>query len=167
MQVKLVDYNQLSHTRKLLLEFVHRYGDKRITLKGIRWLTNLSDSEFKQDGNYIVAATDNEQLIGLLAVSKFGMDHSFIAVHSDYRRHGIAKLLLNEVLSRMDKFYARVAYDNIPSLNTCFSMGMVAIKIEKGPTGKPTFLMGWGNWGINSVDKREAKPRKWKYKDKK
>lgn len=144
MQIKSIKSSQLPHIKEQLLKFINFHGDKRITKKGIRWLTDLSRDELKEDGNSIIIASEKKQLIGFIAVSNFGINHSFIAVHNDYRRKGTAKLLLKKVIKRMGRFYARIALDNIPSLRTCISTGMVAFKIEKGPTGKPTILMRWG-----------------------
>ncbi|RXT03612.1 GNAT family N-acetyltransferase [Ammoniphilus sp. CFH 90114] len=146
MQIGMIEAFQLPLIRQNLLDFIQRFGDKRITHKAIRWLDVLSVDELKQRGNGIAIAIERGELIGVLVVAQFGIHHSFIAVHNDHRKRGIAKLLLREVTKRMDRFYARIAMDNIPSLSTSFSIGMVAIEVVKGPTGKPTLLLGWGNW---------------------
>lgn len=152
MEVQFVDTKQFPLIRRKLLSLLRRHGDRRITLKGIRWLARMSSHELEEEGNGLVVATDSGKIIGLLAVSKFGMKHSFITVHKEYRKKGIAQVLLKELTNRMDRFYAKIALDNIPSLLTCFSMGMVALQIIKGPTGKPTFLVAWGNWNKKDLE---------------
>ncbi|MEW9668521.1 GNAT family N-acetyltransferase [Ammoniphilus sp. 3BR4] len=152
MEVQVIEAKQLPIVKNSMLELLRSHGDKRITLKGIRWLARLSSDELEEEGNSIIIATDYGRLIGILAVARFGLKHSFIAVHKRYRKRGIAQILLKQIPSRMDRFYAKIALDNIPSLLTSFSMGMVALQIEKGPTGKPTFIVAWGNWTKDDLE---------------
>jgi GNAT superfamily N-acetyltransferase len=141
----------LARTREKLIHFIKTHGERRITSRAIRWLQTLSDEALEQEGTLLLVYTQNKKLLGLLAVSEYGIHESFIIVHRKVRRHGIGKTLTEEVVQRLGKLYVRVAADNMASLKTCFSTGMVAFACMKGVTGKPTLWLAAGEWNKKDV----------------
>lgn len=149
--IREIDGPLLRKSRQTLLNFIRKYGERRITQSGIQWLKTVPGAALSEDGNLILAALDHRRLIGLAAVADYGRKESLIVVHPDYRRQGVALELVDEVVQRMDRVYGRVAMDNIPSLAMCLEAGFVAFALRKGPTGKPTLWIGKGNWRKDEV----------------
>ncbi|WP_027414836.1 GNAT family N-acetyltransferase [Aneurinibacillus terranovensis] len=141
----------LPRVRKWLVRFVSENGDKRITRRALHWLEALSIEQLKQNGNVILGAVDDGKLVGFLAVGNYGRSESFITVAHNARHKGVGKLLVQEAIHQLGKLYARVAADNIPSLKTCFSCGMVGFSCTYGPTGKPTLWLAAGDWRTDDV----------------
>lgn len=148
--IREVPYRQLDKVRPQLLRFLRLYGDKRLTHKALRWLKQLPAEPY-QKGTIIAVALDDRRLVGLAAIGNFGLDESIIAVKPDYRKRGLGQDLIRFLLQDVDRLYAKIATDNIPSLKLCFSMGMVAFDLFIGVTGKPTLWLGLGNWDRKEV----------------
>lgn len=96
-------------------------------------------------------ATEERRLVGVIAFGRYGLEESFIVVHPNHRNRKIGELLLNYSLNSLKKVYTRVACDNIPSLKLCFSCGLVAFRMIRGPTGKPTLCLAGGDWNPEEV----------------
>lgn len=131
--------------RSYLITFTTQYSEDRITHQAIRWLKRLKPNELR-DGTIIIIAVEGKKLLGLVAFGNYGIDESFCVVHPRYRNRGIGEQLLKQSLQHLNRIYTRVATDNIPSLKVCFSCGLVAFRLQEGPTGKPTFVFGGGDW---------------------
>lgn len=146
---KLKVSNYSSDTlRKNIIKFVNMYGDGHITKRTIRYLTNTSFSELnfdKGDLIHIIIGKD-KKIYGLIIIINYGLDYSIIVVKPEMRNKGLANNLSSEILLDIDRLYTKVAIDNIPSLKHCFSTGMQAFKLTKGPTGKTTLIFGLGKW---------------------
>jgi len=140
-------FKRLQH---YLIRFTIQHGDNRITHQAIRWLKRLKPFELK-NGTIIIVAIDNKKLVGLVAFGNYGIEESFCVVHPHYRNKGIGERLLKHSFQYLNRVYTRVATDNIPSLKVCFSSGLVAFRLVKGPTGKPTFLFGGGDWKAEEI----------------
>lgn len=139
--------NTPDNLRVRLINFVRKHGGGHITLRTIRWLKNTTFSSLKYDnGDLIYVYMNNNKIYGVIAVSHYGLKYSIVVVHSEMRKKGIATNLINEALNNLDRLYFRVANDNIPSLRMCFSISMRAFTLTKGPTGKPTLVLGAGNY---------------------
>jgi len=133
--------------RKSLINFVIRYGDEHITKKAINWLKSVPFPKINQEnGDLIHIYVEGKKIVGLLAIANYGMEQAFIVVHPNFRKTGVAYQLVVESLEDIDRFYVKVANDNVPSLKLCFATGMYAFDLIKGPTGKPTLVLGIGNW---------------------
>lgn len=134
--------------KKSLLGFITKYGDGHITKKAIRWLQNTPLSEIKKENGDVIHIYLNNKnsIIGVIAIANYGLKQAIIVVHPQVRKKGIAQNLVLGVLEDIDRFYVKVANDNIASLKLCFSVGMRAFDLIKGPTGKPTLVLGFGNW---------------------
>lgn len=96
-------------------------------------------------------ASEEKRLVGVIAFGCYGLEESFIVVHPDFRNRRIGELLLNHSLKTLKKVYTRVACDNVPSLKLCFSCGLVAFRLIRGPTGKPTLCLAGGDWNPEEV----------------
>lgn len=129
------------------------YGDGRITYRAMRWFNQQTAENFKEN-SYIAAAYDGKKVAGIIVFGNYGIEESFIAVHPDYRQKGVGEKLLKQAMASLGKVYARVALDNIASLKLCFTCGLVAFFLSKGPTGKPTFWLGGGNFNPDDVLKK-------------
>ncbi|MEW9670693.1 GNAT family N-acetyltransferase [Ammoniphilus sp. 3BR4] len=152
MLIKQITPESLPKVRQRLIRFLKSHGDKRITKQGIRWLEGLNEAEVLHPGNVILVCIEDKKLTGLIAVSDYGRQESYVAVHQDYRQRQTGVTLIEELMKRIDKAYGRVALDNVPSLKMCFAMGMVGFKLVTGPTGKPTLWLGLGNWKKEDVE---------------
>lgn len=138
-----------------LLRFIKRYGDGRITYQALRWFNQLSPKQLKE-GTYIAAAYDEKKVTGIIVFGNYGIEESFIAVHPDYRQKKVGEQLLNHAIQSLGKVYARVAVDNIASLKLCFTCGLVAFSLCKGPTGKDTLWLGGGDFNPEDIIKKET-----------
>lgn len=145
MNYHVVSPALFNRIRSYLIAFTTRFSDNRITHQAIRWLKQLKPTDLKE-GTLIIIAVDRKKLVGLVVFGNYGIDESFCVVHPQYRNQGIGEKLLKLSLRHLDRVYTRVATDNIPSLKVCFACGLVAFRLIKGPTGKPTFIFGGGNW---------------------
>jgi len=149
--IREIDRDTLRNSRNTLLNFIRKYGERRITRSAIQWLKTVRGNGLSEKGTLILAALDGRKLIGLVAVADYGRKESFIVVHPEYRRQGVALEMVNDVVRRLDRVYGRIAIDNIPSLAMCLQAGFVAFALEQGPTGKPTLWIGKGNWRKEEV----------------
>jgi len=133
--------------RPILVQFIERYGDQHITKKAISWLKQTPFSRINpENGDLIHIIMEKKRIIGVLIIANYGFNQAFIVVHPNTRQKGIAIQLIHQAQKRLNRFYVKVAHDNIPSLKLCFATGMKAFDLTKGPTGKPTLILGSGEW---------------------
>ncbi|GGK17639.1 hypothetical protein GCM10010965_08320 [Caldalkalibacillus thermarum] len=142
---------QVEKYRRALITFLKRHGDRRITRTGINWLEQADATQLSSAGTLVLCALKEKKLIGLLIVSNYGIDESYIAVHQHYRDKDIAKQMVQYAIHSLGKLYGRVALDNIPSLKVCLANDMVAFHLFNGPTGKLTLWVGGGDWTKEDV----------------
>lgn len=150
MNIRKLDHHDLRKLRERLLFFIRHHGDKRITAKAIRWLQHLPAEPFPK-GTLLAAGLVDGKIAGFTAFSDYGKQEAIIVVHPAARKQKIAEKLLNYSLKELGRVYTRVATDNIPSLKLCFSCGLKAFRLVSGPTGKPTLLLGGGNWSEKEI----------------
>lgn len=127
-----------------------RYGDGRVTHKALRWFKELR-SDSIPPGTYVAAALENKKIIGIIVFGEYGIQEAFIAVHPEHRKQGVGEKLLMSAVQELKKVYTRVACDNLPSLGLCFHCGLVAFKLTRGPTGKPTLWLGGGQFDPSEI----------------
>ncbi|SHE76294.1 Protein N-acetyltransferase, RimJ/RimL family [Seinonella peptonophila] len=139
MEILKCDRIHLKKWRPTLIRFIWKHGDQRITHQAIRWFRRLNNVE--QEGTLVALAMEEKRLIGLTALSNYGLGEAFIVVHPRFRKSGVGEKLLQFTLQELPKVYTRVACDNIASLKLCFSCGLIAYKLISGPTGKPTLCL--------------------------
>ncbi|MFC7442814.1 GNAT family N-acetyltransferase [Laceyella putida] len=142
---------QVSANKPTILRFMKRYGDGRITHRALRWFKQLGAESFPE-GTHIAAALEQKKLIGVIVIGQYGLQEAFIAVHPDFRQQKVGEGLVQHTLGKLDKLYTRVACDNTASLKLCFSCGLVAFNLFKGPTGKPTLWLGGGNFQPQDIE---------------
>lgn len=153
MMIREITGNQMPTVNQAIVTFFKKYGDGRITHKALRWLLSVSEEDF-DDGTLIAYTSSQKKITGVIVFSNYGIQEALIAVHPEFRKQGVGEELLHYSISRLSKIYTRVACDNIPSLKLCFACGLRAFQIINGPTGKPTFWLGGGDWvpeDINSL----------------
>ncbi|MEK4517313.1 N-acetyltransferase [Paenibacillus sp. FSL H8-0122] len=148
MQISsLYDSNpvQWESRRNGLLEFLREYGEQRITLRGCRRLARLTTDQLALPGVSLLVATvrgqNGRQLAGVSFVSGFGKEACVVAVHPLYRNRHTGTALLAAQLERLGQLECQVACDNAASLKMCFNIGLSAVDLVTGPTGKPTLLL--------------------------
>ncbi|TCP68363.1 GNAT family N-acetyltransferase [Baia soyae] len=155
MRTKTLSSEEVGRVRDPLIHFLKKYSDGRITAKGIRWFRQLPINEVR-DGNWVAISWKDNKIAGAMIMGDYGRKEAMIVVHPDFRKHGIGETLLNQALQQLGKVYTRVACDNIPSLKLCFSCGLKAFHLVKGPTGKPTLWLGGGNFVKEDVVQPES-----------
>ncbi|WP_048600624.1 GNAT family N-acetyltransferase [Rubeoparvulum massiliense] len=158
MNILQLSEEQFSKHRGALLHFIQRYGDQRITFRAIRWIKRLPASKLSEAGTFVLVARSGNELKAVLVIGDYGKEEALVVVHPDSRNDGIGKALLDHLFRRIDRAYGRVAIDNLPSMKMCFGMGMVAIQLTTGPTGKPTLWFGMGKWSLDDLPKSSFKP---------
>lgn len=129
--------------RRRLLSFVLRYGEKRITTASLQALRDLEPAWLEADGSgysrAVVAVTKQHgRLTGLGFASDGGDGGCLLVVHPGARRHGAGTVVMKAMIGRLGRLACHVAADNVPSMALCFRIGMKAVSIHKGPTGKST-----------------------------
>jgi hypothetical protein len=134
-----------------MITFFRYHGDRRITKDSIQWIKQAKKSNIEHPGTFSLCVVEENKLVGVLIISEYGIDESFMAVHKSYRNQDIALRMVDYSYKELGKIYGRVAMDNIPSLKVCLDNGMVAFHLFNGPTGKPTLWLGGGDWDKKDV----------------
>lgn len=129
--------------RRRLIGFVIRFGEKRITVDSLHALRTLDSSWLIRDDNgfskaVVAVARHSGQIIGLGFAADGGEGGCLIVVHPGVRRSGTGSAIMKAMMNSLGRLACHVAADNIPSMALCFGLGMKAVSIHKGPTGKST-----------------------------
>jgi len=132
-----------SKHRARILNFITRYGEKRITLAALHSLRALSNEQLNpQVENLppasIVTYTEQGALLGVAYAIADGSGHCIVVVHPEARRRGIGSKLMKALIQALPAFSCQVAIDNLASLSLCFNNDLHAVAMFKGPTGKAT-----------------------------
>lgn len=146
---------EIEKHRSVITQFMKRYGDGRVTHKALRWFNQLQ-ADTLPPGTYVAAALKNKKIVGIIVFGEYGIQEAFIAVHPHYRKQGVGETLLMSAVQTLEKVYTRVACDNLPSLRLCFHCGLVAFKLTRGPTGKPTLWLGGGQFDPDELKKKKS-----------
>lgn len=154
MKIRNLDPTDLNRHRKSLIQFITKHGDQRITAKALRWLTQLPAEDFAP-GTLLTVILYEEKLAGFIAFADYGRVESFIVVHPAVRERNVGEHLVRHSLTELGRVYTRVSLDNVPSLKLCFRCGLHAFRLIKGPTGKPTFWLGGGDWKAEEIPQEE------------
>lgn len=141
----------LAESQTTLVRFVRQEGDQRITRHAVGWLARLTPKMLKQNDTNLVLAMNGKRVVGLFAVSRCGLGHSFLVVDKRYRLRGIGKALTAHMCERLPKLYVRVALDNEASLTLFRGMGFEPVKACIGPTGKQTLWLAYGHWNPDDL----------------
>ncbi|WP_103107039.1 GNAT family N-acetyltransferase [Brevibacillus reuszeri] len=141
----------LAESQTTLVRFARQEGDRRITKHAIEWLTRLTPKMLSKNDTSVALAMNGKRVVGLFAVSRCGLGHSFLVVDKRYRNRGIGKALTAHVCQCLPKLYVRVALDNEASLTLFRGMGFEPVKASIGPTGKPTLWLAYGLWSPSDL----------------
>ncbi|MFD1957591.1 GNAT family N-acetyltransferase [Paenibacillus thailandensis] len=143
LQLGLLGPEQWIAERKRLIGFAIRFGEKRLTLKSMHAFRTLRPDQLTaastdKGAAAVVTATLGGRLAGLGFAGDAGEEGCFVVVRSDMRDRGIGSKIVEGLMSRFEHLTCTVACDNASSMALCFKLGMVAVAMVTGPTGKPT-----------------------------
>ncbi|WP_424768059.1 GNAT family N-acetyltransferase [Paenibacillus sp. sgz302251] len=145
--------------QKRLISFAVRYGEKRLTVSTIHALRKLDASlltqatEQETSSAAAVVAKQGPRIAGFGFASGGGEECCMVVVHPEARSLGIGGAIVQAMIERLGKLTCSVAIDNTASMALCFRLGMKAVSMHRGPTGKPTLRFEGGT--TNDV----ARPR--------
>jgi len=145
---------KLTAVQATLVRFIREQGDSRITKQAIQWLSRLNPANLCAEGTVILMAMNGSHLIGLFAVSRFGLDQSLIVVDRRFRTRGIGRALALHMRDLLPKLYVRIAADNDASLRLFQQLGFQMVKACVGPTGKSTLWLAAGDWSYSDWEER-------------
>lgn len=143
LRLQLLTPEQWAAERKRLIGFAIRFGEKRLTLASMHAFRTLEAALLtapsgESGAAAVVVATLEGRLAGLGFAADAGEKGCFVVVHSEMRDRGIGSRIVEKLISRFEHLTCTVACDNAPSMALCFKLGMVAVAMLTGPTGKPT-----------------------------
>jgi ribosomal protein S18 acetylase RimI-like enzyme len=129
--------------QKRLIGFAIRFGDKRLAVSTIHALRKLDGALLKEahDGTFgavAVLAKHSSRIAGFGFAEGGGEGACMVVVHPEARSLGIGGALVQAMIARLGKLTCNVATDNTASIALCFRLGMTAVSMHRGPTGKPT-----------------------------
>lgn len=145
MELQLLTPEQWAKERKRLIDFAVRFGEKRLTVAAVHSLRSLPPELLAADnGNtVIVVARLGSRIVGLGCASEAGEKSCIIVTHPEARGLGIGFAVMETMMKKLGSLTCQVALDNVPSLSLCFRLGMKAVSMSTGPTGKPTLRFEW------------------------
>lgn len=143
MELQLLTPEQWVLERKRLIEFAVRFGEKRLTVAAIHSLRRLSPDLLANEGTVIAVARLGSRIVGLGFAAESGEQSCIIVTHPEVRGIGIGFAVMNVMMQKLGRLTCQVALDNVPSLTLFFRLGMKAVAISTGPTGKPTLRFEW------------------------
>lgn len=143
MRLELLTPESWITERKRLVGFAVRFGDKRIAVSTIHTLRRLDPSRLAPSAGgdcdtAVVVAKQGSRIAGFGFASGGGEDGCMFVVHPDARSLGIGSAIMQAIIDRIGKLTCNVAADNTASMALCFRLGMAAVSMHRGPTGKPT-----------------------------
>ncbi|WP_051251206.1 GNAT family N-acetyltransferase [Paenibacillus harenae] len=143
MNLELLTPDKWSSEQKRLIGFAIRFGDKRLAVSTIHALRKLDGLRLEADrqgayGAVVSVATLGGRLAGFGFASDGGESGCMVVVHPEARGLGVGSAIVQAMIQRLGRLCCNVATDNIASMSLCFRLGMTAVSMHKGPTGKPT-----------------------------
>jgi N-acetylglutamate synthase-like GNAT family acetyltransferase len=101
MQIRIGNTRDEAQVRDLLLGIMHEASLEMYFAMGRPPMTNMEQAYIGNDGTFMVAEEDQKIVgaVGALKKSEDILEFKFLAVHSDWRRTGLGKQLLDHVLS--------------------------------------------------------------------
>jgi GNAT superfamily N-acetyltransferase len=129
--------------QKRLIGFAIRFGDKRLAVSTIHALRKLDSSLLREahDGTFgavAVIVKHSSRIAGFGFAENGGEGACMVVVHPEARSLGIGSAIVKAMIARLGKLTCNVATDNTASMALCFRLGMTAVSMHRGPTGKPT-----------------------------
>lgn len=143
VELKSLTSEAWSLERRRLLSFAVQFGDKRLTVAALHALRRLAPSQL--DGSLggsrpsvVIVAKRGERIAGMGFAAEEGEAGCIVVVHPKERGLGIGTAIMKEMITRLGRLTCNVAADNTASMALCFRLGMSAVSMHKGPTGKST-----------------------------
>ncbi|MEK3881758.1 GNAT family N-acetyltransferase [Paenibacillus sp. PL2-23] len=135
--------------KRRLLGFIIRFGEKRITIAALHALRSLDPAWLTPDEDglskaVVIVAKQHGRVAGIGFAADGGDGGCLLVVHPSARRSGAGSRLMRAMMHALGHLACHVAADNIPSMALCFALGMKAVSIHKGPTGKSTLRFEGG-----------------------
>jgi ribosomal-protein-alanine N-acetyltransferase len=101
---------------------------------------------FKSDQNKYWVAKEDGKAVGYVGVEKIAGEFHIVntAVHPDYRRTGIARRLLEEILNDKGVFFLEVRVSNLPAQKLYHKYGFEKVGIRKNyysDNGEDAYIM--------------------------
>ncbi|MEV5025949.1 GNAT family N-acetyltransferase [Paenibacillus sp. LPE1-1-1.1] len=129
--------------QKRLIGFSIRFGDKRLAVSTIHALRKLDPALLEEGSNrpcgaVAVIAKHGSRIVGFGFAEAAGDAACMVVVHPEARSLGIGSALVQAMIQRLGRLSCNVATDNTASMALCFRLGMTAVSMHRGPTGKPT-----------------------------
>ncbi|SFE22392.1 Acetyltransferase (GNAT) family protein [Paenibacillus catalpae] len=143
MELQLLTPEQWAKERKRLIDFAVRFGEKRLTVTAIHSLRRLPPELLSASDTVIAVARQGSRIVGLGYAAEAGEKSCIIVTHPEARGLGIGFAVMEAIMSRLGRLTCQVALDNVPSLTLFFRLGMKAVSMSTGPTGKPTLRFEW------------------------
>lgn len=154
-----------------MLQFLRRYGERRLTAEGFVRLAALVPGDLALPGTSLLTVSVRgqfgRQLAGVSFVQDYGRGACLVAVHPLYRGRNLGAALLSSQLRRLGRLECKVACDNTASLKACFLAGMTAVGLQKGPKGRPVLrFISTGDAGSARLPQQadSAAPTPFQYK---
>ncbi|MCM3630016.1 GNAT family N-acetyltransferase [Paenibacillus glycanilyticus] len=145
MELQLLTPEQWMSERKRLVDFAVRFGEKRLTVAAIHSLRSFApDLLACGDSHTVIAvARHGKRIVGLGYAAEAGEKSCIIVTHPEARGLGIGFAVMEAIMKKLGRLTCQVALDNAPSLKLFFRLGMKAVSMSTGPTGKPTLRFEW------------------------
>jgi ribosomal protein S18 acetylase RimI-like enzyme len=143
MELELLTPDAWISEQKRLIGFAIRFGDKRLAVATIHALRKLEPSLLETENNGLyeavaVIARQGSRIVGFGFAENGGEAACMVVVHPEARGLGIGSALVQAMIQRLGRLTCNVAADNTASMALCFRLGMTAVSMHRGPTGKPT-----------------------------
>jgi ribosomal protein S18 acetylase RimI-like enzyme len=139
VKLKLLSPDEWLQGRNRLTQFAIRFGDKRLTAATLRTLRQLEPARLTDDGDAaVVIATQDGRTVGFGLAAGMGEECCMVVVHPEARSLGIGGAIVQAMIKQFGELTCMVAADNTASMALCFRLGMAAVSMHRGPTGKPT-----------------------------
>jgi len=140
MKLELLTPQRWLQLRDRLIAFAALYSDKRLTLASLQSLRSLDCAQLgKEQAEAAIAVLSLKGRIkGIGFASDGGEGGCLIVVHPSERGNGLGTKLAKALLEQSGRLTCNVALDNPASMLVCFHIGMKAVSMHTGPTGKPT-----------------------------
>jgi Acetyltransferases len=145
MELQLLTPEQWAKERKRLIDFAVRFGEKRLTVAAIHSLRSLPPELLSASDSHtvIAVARQGSRIVGLGCAAEAGEKSCIIVTHPEARGLGIGFAVMEAIMKKLGRLTCQVALDNVPSLKLFFRLGMKAVSMSTGPTGKPTLRFEW------------------------
>ncbi|NIK69918.1 GNAT family N-acetyltransferase [Paenibacillus sp. BK720] len=145
MELQLLTPELWAKERKRLIDFAVRFGEKRLTVAAIHSLRRLPPELLSQEesGTVMAVARFGSRIVGLGYAEEAGEKCCIVVTHPEARGLGVGNAVMEAIMNKLGRLTCQVALDNVPSLTLFFRLGMKAVSMSTGPTGKPTLRFEW------------------------